>query len=133
MDWCSAWPSLLMRGANIDASTVTVARFMAVVVFPVMALYFVAQGASDTAAIRNATSGYGCVAHIPPLGIWLTAASAALLAGSLSAPAQRAIATYGSAVRGAAPVLVIAVSFVGAMVSGEISTLTPSFLMSPLS
>ncbi|MEU4421683.1 hypothetical protein AB0F81_13750 [Actinoplanes sp. NPDC024001] len=122
---------LVMRSANIDVSTVKVARFMAVVVFPSMAIYFVAQGASDTVALRAAAAGKGCVPQIPTLGFALTAASAVILALSLTAPAQRVLAAHRTASGTAAPILVISASIAGAMVAGEISTYSPDFLMSP--
>jgi hypothetical protein len=123
---------LLIRDANLDLSTVKITRFMAVVVFPGMAIYFVAQGASDTVALRAAAAGSDCVPHIPALGVWLTATSVAILACSLIRPAQRILTKYKTACSAAAPILVIGASVAGAAAAGEVSTYSPDFLMSPL-
>ncbi|MEU8658092.1 hypothetical protein [Actinoplanes philippinensis] len=122
---------LIMRGANIDASTVKIARFMAVVVFPSMGIYFVAQGASDTVALRAAAEGGACVPHVPVLGVLLTVAAASILSLSLGTRAQRAMAARGTRSGTIAPILVIGASVAGAMAAGEVSTYSPGFLMSP--
>lgn len=123
--------TLLMRDANIEPAAVTVARFATVVAFPVLAVYFVAQGASDTEVIRARLQGHGCVAAIPGLGIGLTAAAAVILAASLAAPVQRRLVKYAKACRVAAPLTVFATTTVAAMVSGDLGTRVPTFLMSP--
>lgn len=122
---------LLARNAALDGSTVAVARVMTVVAFPTLAMYFVAQGASDTVAARAAAAGKGCAAQVPATGAWLTGVCAVVLAGSLSAPAQQVLARYRARCATVAPVLVITVSVVGAIVSGQASTMRPSLLLSP--
>ncbi|GIE89743.1 hypothetical protein [Actinoplanes regularis] len=122
---------LIMRSANIDASTVKIARFMAVVIFPSMVIYFVAQGASDTVALRAVAGGGACVPHVPVLGVWLTAAAASVLSISLSTRAQRVMAVHSTRSGTVAPILVMGASVAGAIAAGEVSTYSPGFLMSP--
>ncbi|WP_212990979.1 hypothetical protein [Actinoplanes auranticolor] len=123
--------SLLMLTANIERSTVRIARFLTVVVIPTLAMYFIAQGASDTVAARAALNGEPCVAAVPPLGLWLSAAAALTSAISLSAPVQRVIARYSAASRVGAPLAVFVATVMASIISGFIGTRSAAFIMSP--
>jgi hypothetical protein len=124
--------TLLMRDANIEPAAVKVARFATVVAFPVLAVYFVAQGAADTAVVRAGLQGHGCVVAIPALGIVLTATVATILTASLARPVQRRLVRYAKTCRISAPLTVFVTTTVAAMVSGDLGTRVPTFLMSPL-
>ncbi|AGL17606.1 hypothetical protein L083_4096 [Actinoplanes sp. N902-109] len=124
--------TLLLREADIDPAAVSVARFVTVVAFPTIATYFIAQGAPDTLAARAALHGGDCTATGPALGVWLTAGGAVVLTASLARPVQRRLAAYAGICRVAAPLTVFLAAAVAAMVSGDIATRTPTFLMSPL-
>jgi hypothetical protein len=123
--------TLLMRYADIEPAAVKVARFATVVAFPVLVVYFIAQGASDTELVRAGLQGHGCIAAIPDLGVGLTVAVAAVLTASLARPVQRRLVRYAKACRVAAPLTVFVTTTAAAMVSGDLGTRVPTFLMSP--
>jgi hypothetical protein len=124
--------TLLMRDAKIEPAAVKVARFATVVAFPVLAVYFVAQGASDTAVVRAGMQGRGCVAAIPEVGLWLTATAAFILTVSLAKPVQQRLIRYTKMCQIVAPLTVFVAATAATMVSGELGIRTPTFLMSPL-
>jgi hypothetical protein len=123
--------SLLMRNASIEASAVLIARIVTVVIVPALAMYFITQGASDTVAAHNVVAGQGCLAIAPVLGAWLTASIAVILSLSFLPAVQRMGARHTSAFRVAAPLTVFVSTIAGAVISGNVSTRSPTFLMSP--
>ncbi|WP_045743892.1 hypothetical protein [Actinoplanes rectilineatus] len=122
---------LVMRGSGVDASTVRVTRFNAVVVFPGLVVFFIVQAGADTVALRAAAAGRPCIPEVPGIGVGLTVLSVAILSLSLLRPAQRMLARHASPAASAAPILVIVASVAGAAAAGEFCTHAPDFLMSP--
>jgi hypothetical protein len=123
--------SLLMHNAGIETSAVVVSRMLTTVIVPALAMYLIAQGASDTEAARNDAAGRGCWAPGPVLGVWLTAILVVILSGSLLPAVQRLANRFTSVFRVAAPLTVFVSAVSGAVISGNISTRSPNFLMSP--
>ncbi|SNY60914.1 hypothetical protein SAMN05421748_12230 [Paractinoplanes atraurantiacus] len=123
--------AVLMRRAGVDPVAARAARVAGVVVFPALAMYFVAQGAADTEAMRAAFRGEPCVAAIPPLGAGLTVALGLVLAVSLTSRVQAVMAAYAERCRVWAPILVILASGVAALVAGDLGTRSPTLLLSP--
>jgi hypothetical protein len=123
--------TLLMRDANIELAAVSAGRFMTVVAFPTLSLYFVAQGAADTAGVRAALHGQGCLAPISDLGVALTVALATVLSASLSPRARSVLSAYAARCRVWAPLVVLGATTVAGLVSGDLATRPPTLLMSP--
>ncbi|MFF4810983.1 hypothetical protein ACFY03_22495 [Micromonospora chersina] len=123
--------TLLMQRSAVDRAVVATARFVTVVVVPTLAFNYVLNGSSDINAARAAVAR-SCHQSLSGMGWVLTTALAVALAASLIPIAQRAPwKAYSQQLQLIAPIIVLIVSAVAALVSGDITTRTPGFLMSP--
>ncbi|MFG3557246.1 hypothetical protein ACGGAQ_22950 [Micromonospora sp. NPDC047557] len=123
--------TLLMQRSAVDRAVVATARFVTVVAVPALAYNYVVNGTSDVVAARAAKVG-PCEPSLSGMGLILTAALAAVLAVSLTPIAQRAAwRKYSPQFQVAAPITVLVVSVIVAIVSGDITVRSPEFLPSP--
>jgi hypothetical protein len=121
----------LMQVGGIDAATVGIARIVTVVVIPTLAMYFIAEGASDTSAARAQAAGACVLGQMPSIGYVLTVVVAAVLGGSFTRRGRWLAAKVVPANPIAGPVLALLVAVLGAVVSGNLNVRSEDFLFSP--
>lgn len=124
--------TLLMRRSAVEPVVVLTARVVTVVVLPVLAYNYVVNGVTDVNSARAERSGT-CIGLLPNLGIYLTLVLAVVLAASLTPPFRRVPwRKYSQRFQVAAPLTVLVVSVVAAIVFGFVTTRSPGFIPSPI-
>jgi len=128
--------AVLMDNGNVSKAAVWLSRVVAVGVAPVLTLYYVTNGATDTESARLVlqapkTICSGAVA-LPTLGIVLAIILAAILTVSLTIgrriPVVRARMKKLQTIP---PMIVVAYSVGAAILAGSLSARSDAFLMSP--
>lgn len=127
--------TMLMNNGNVSQVAVRLSRVVAVWVAPVLTLYYITNGATDTESARLAQHGSKSICSgsfaLPTLGIMLTGILAVVLIASLT------IGRRISKVRGvmrklqiAPPIIVVGFSVGAAVLGGTLSTRSDDFLVS---
>jgi hypothetical protein len=124
---------LMHTSGRVDRTTILVGRIVTVVVIPALAMYYIANGASDTDSARAALDGTCATIRIDGLGVALTVILVIVLAASLLSRFQpERWQRRAREHRDAVPVAVLVVTVATALVAGELSTRSRQFLVSPM-
>jgi hypothetical protein len=128
--------TVLMDNGNVSQVAVWLSRAVAVGVVPMLTLYYITAGATDTESARLALRKSPAVCSgsvaMPTLGVNLTCVLVVILIASLVT--GRRIARIRVAMRRlqvVPPVIVVVFSIGTAVLAGSISTRSDRFLMSP--
>lgn len=128
--------TVLMDNGNVSQVAVWLSRVVAVGVVPILTLYYITAGATDTESARLALQEPPPICSgsvtMPTLGVVLTGILVVILIASLVM--GRRIAKIRTAMRRlqiVPPVIVVGFSIGTAILAGSISTRSNNFLMSP--
>jgi hypothetical protein len=122
----------LMISGRVESRAIGTGRAVTVLVTPTLTLYYLSNGASDSESARSLENG-GCGLAPPPvLGVVLSIALAALMIYALSPrfqPRRWRTAQWPREHQHLAPMLVLSVSVLAAVLDGNIAVKPPDFLL----
>lgn len=126
--------ALLMHSSEIDRAAVWVGRIVTTVVAPSLTYYYLVSGSQDTEAARLGNSASACSsAHPPGLGLLLSIALPVVLTISLIPGLQpKALRRRAYRLHNAAPIMVLVTSIAATIISANVTTRSPDFLLSPM-
>jgi hypothetical protein len=125
---------LLIDNGNISKTAVRLSRGMAFIVTPILAMFYLSSGATDTESARLVIHGAlgACVVAgpVPTLGIILTVVLVIILGLSITVGHRIGkLRVFAQVFQDAPPVVIVVVSAVAALLSGFINTRSDNFLM----
>ena len=128
--------TVLMDNGNVSEAAVWLSRVVAVIVAPILTLYYIVNGATDTESARLAQLAPKRVCSgavpLPTLGIVLTGVLAVILIMSLAIGRRvYKIRTRMKKLQTAPPIIVVGFSVGAAILGGFLSARSDRFLMSP--
>jgi hypothetical protein len=129
--------TLLMDNAGISATAVWLSRIVAVGVAPVLDLFYLTEGATDTQSARLTGQGSKLICSgaspLPTIGVFLTISLVLVLVFSLTVGRRLKRLQFAMRrVQGIPPIAVVTLSVFSAILSGLLSSRSDDFVMSPL-